>query len=86
MAELPFVSDHAVLRYLERSCGVPIEEIRRAIAKGCARGASVGAPCVRFAGGRVLVIEGRVVTTLNARVVPHWGVLLDLMGKGGDDG
>lgn len=63
------VTDHAVLRYLERVCGVETEAVRVAIADGCARGAEAGAPVIRFNGARFL-LRGHVVVTAIAD--EHW--------------
>lgn len=66
------VSDHAVLRYLERCCGLDVDAIRAAIGTGCARGAEAGAPVVRFGGARFLIRNNTVVTVLEGhRIVSH---------------
>ena len=44
--QLPYVSDHAVLRYLERAHGVPVEEIRVLLATSAAVGVTHNAPAV----------------------------------------
>jgi hypothetical protein len=44
------VTDHAVLRYLERVRGLDVEAIRQHIAKVCAGPAAMGASAVRAEG------------------------------------
>jgi hypothetical protein len=46
---LPFVSDHALLRYLERARGIDVELIRGHIALLCAPAAAAGARNYRAA-------------------------------------
>jgi hypothetical protein len=43
---LPRVSDHALLRYLERAGGFDVEGLRQEIAKACADAAKAGAVSV----------------------------------------
>lgn len=60
------VTDHAVVRYLERARGFDIEGVRRHIAETCAAGV-VGATCVRSEGVRFGITHndtGPVVTTV----------------------
>lgn len=58
------VSDHALLRYLERVLDVPVEQIRRSIlTDGVILGMALGAQSVRAEDHQV-VIQGRVVTTV----------------------
>lgn len=67
----PAVSDHAVLRFLERECGVPVEDIRDAIADGCARAhevVGVGRVSVRIGQVR-FQMEGGIVKTALPREV-----------------
>ncbi|WP_162246408.1 MULTISPECIES: hypothetical protein [unclassified Mesorhizobium] len=73
------VSDHAVLRYLERVVGLDIDSLRSEIAATCAR--SQGAPCVRTKVARYLVRGRYVVTVLNGRTVPHFDVLADIVRR-----
>lgn len=56
------VSDHAVLRYLERHHGIDVEQVRELIGQCCERGAKVGAPVVRVGKAR-FVLRGHVVVT-----------------------
>lgn len=75
----PRVTDHAVLRWLERSAEVDIEAVRAAIGGVCARGAGLGAPVVRFEGARFVLVNGVVVTTLGPRQRMGWDDLLKAM-------
>lgn len=67
MKPLPPVSDHAVLRYLERAHGVPVDAIRTALATSAAIGVAHGAPVVVLDRVRLVIIDGRVVTALDHR-------------------
>jgi hypothetical protein len=57
------VSDHAILRYLERAMNLNIEIVRGHIAHLCAAPAAYGAVCVRAEGLR-FELSGGVVTTV----------------------
>jgi len=69
------VSDHAVLRWLERVEGVNVHAIRRRIRNACRAGAEAGAAGVQLAGVRFVLATGAngtvVVTTLSRRLRPH---------------
>ena len=67
------VSDHAVLRYLERIVGLDIEGLRADIGQACQR--SAGAPCVRIGQARYIVRGSTVVTVLDGRALPAWEFL-----------
>lgn len=58
------VSDHAVLRYLERAMGLNIEMVRDHILSVCVAPASFGAVCVRSEGLRFEIVNGTVVTVV----------------------
>lgn len=64
---LPFVTDHALLRYLERAVGVNVELIREHIALICGPTANAGAK--NYHRGDVVYVyrDGAVVTVLNRR-------------------
>lgn len=62
------VTDHAVLRYLERAMGVDVEGIRRQIHEACRTGISVGAVSVKHGDVRFTIAGGRVTTTMVGRV------------------
>lgn len=74
MKRLPVVSDHAVLRYLEREHGVPVEGVRTLLALLAAGGDSDGTVIV---GRRVKIVlaNGMVVTTLKKRWTRHEDML-----------
>lgn len=66
---MTFISDHAVLRYLERAYGLDIEKIRAEIASpivvladGIGCGTVVGKN-----GVRITIVDGTVVTVLPKR-------------------
>lgn len=70
------VTDHAVLRYLERVLGVDVERLRQKMASSCER--HQGAPCVKVDGARMLIRNETVITTLSDDTVPHFDMLVDL--------
>jgi 2-keto-4-pentenoate hydratase len=57
-----YVTDHAVLRYLERVQGQPIQQVRAHIRKTCEAAYALQATCVRSEGHRFELIGNRVVT------------------------
>lgn len=63
------VTDHAVLRYMERAMGFNVEEVRTHIAAICAGAVSVRATCLRAEGVRFEIVGNRVVT-----VAPNGGI------------
>jgi hypothetical protein len=65
-----YVTDHAVLRYLERHHGFNMELIRDHIAGICAAPAAFGAVCVRAEGVRFEIANGNVVTVRPDSVLP----------------
>ncbi|HEY9212080.1 MAG TPA: hypothetical protein VIQ29_04405 [Ancylobacter sp.] len=67
---LPRVTDHAVLRYLERAEGINIEAIRRLIEKKVARGVDAGAVGVLVDGVRFVLRGDSVVTVLDRNWLP----------------
>ncbi|WP_333822840.1 hypothetical protein [Pinisolibacter sp.] len=56
------VTDHAVLRWLERVEGFDVEALRAEIGRAGAVGVEHGAGVVVVPGGKLIVYEGRVVT------------------------
>lgn len=58
------VTDHAVLRYLERFHGVNVEAVRAHIAATCQRGAETGARFVQWRHVRFVLDGSDVLTTL----------------------
>lgn len=66
--KLPMVTDHAVLRYLERVRGVDVDAARREMSVGVvAKAAEVFKNCVvkRGDGACFVIRDGRVVTVRN---------------------
>lgn len=65
------VTDHAVLRYLERAHGLDVEAVRRHIAERCATGAELRAASVIVERVKFVLAsahaETTVVTVLKAR-------------------
>lgn len=64
------VSDHAVIRYLERAKGIDIDVIRDEIARLCQRGLDHGA-CGVLIGGLEYRIAGWVVVTVQVPKSPE---------------
>lgn len=62
------VSDHAVLRYLERGLCVDIEGLRRRIGRRADRADAAGASAIVIDGLRYRVVEGCLVTVEPANV------------------
>ena len=61
---MAYVSDHAVLRYLERHCGIDIEAVRRRMTvKGIYTAADFGCRTVILGDGARLKLRGCVATT-----------------------
>lgn len=60
------VTDHALVRYLERVKGMDVEAIRRMIGRKVDRGVKQGASGV-ISGGMVYKLQGRTVVT----IAPH---------------
>lgn len=58
------VTDHAVLRYLQRAHGLDIQHFRDHIATLCANGARYGACAVAAENVKFVLVGGRVVTTV----------------------
>lgn len=57
------VTDHAVVRYLERALGIDVDAVRGEIARAVKRGIAEGASGVRV-GGLWFRLEGAVVVTV----------------------
>lgn len=63
----PIISDHAVIRFLERAYGLRdfITEVRSEIARGVEPAMDFGAPVAIVHGCRMVIVDGhRVVTAL----------------------
>jgi len=83
------VSDHAVLRYLERGHGVDIEAVRRHLAGYAVGAAELGAVAMRVENVRLFLREnalgdGRVLVTVATVGTPAMRVI-DLRQDRGDD-
>ena len=64
------VTEHAVVRYLERAMGFNIEAVRQHIADTCSGAAAAGAVCVRAEGLRFEIANNTVTTITPDRVAP----------------
>lgn len=64
------VSDHAVLRYMERAMSLNVEIVREHIASLCSQAAAAGAVCVRTEGVRFEICNNAVVTVTPDRTNP----------------
>lgn len=67
---LPHVTDHAVLRHLERVQGVDVEAVRAEISRRTERGVRFGASSVLVDGFRYVLRGGNVVTVLHRSRAP----------------
>ena len=68
MSERLDVSDHAILRYLQRAHGLDIEALRATLASALQRGADIGAPHVLYHGVRFVIRNGVVVTAMERKM------------------
>jgi hypothetical protein len=65
------VSDHAVLRWLERAEGLDVEKVRRKIRRLAYNAAEKGANAVKIGGVHIVLDRyGDVTTVLAAEMVP----------------
>lgn len=64
------VTDHSVIRYLERAMGLNVEIVRQHIASICAGPAAIGAVCVRAEGVRFEIANNAVTTVSPDHVNP----------------
>lgn len=64
------ITDHCVLRYLERAMGLNIDLVREHILTLCAGPASFGAVCVRAEGLRFEIAHNAVVTVAPDHQLP----------------
>lgn len=76
------VTDHAVLRYLERVGGFEIEALRREIARRISEAAPEGASAIVIEGHRFILredaVQGRTVTTV---LKADWSVSKEEKGQ-----
>lgn len=64
------VTDHALVRYLERAMGLNTEIVRHHIASICAGPAAIGAVCVRAEGVRFEIVNNVVTTVAPDQINP----------------
>lgn len=57
------ITDHAVIRFLERAYGLDVEAIRQEMANGAQPAIDFGAPCAIVHGVRLLIADGATVVT-----------------------
>lgn len=69
-----FVTDHAILRYLERAHGLDIEAVRNHIASLCATGAELGALAVKVESVKFVLVAAGPDTTVTTVVKRHWPI------------
>ena len=67
---LPQVTDHALVRYLERSRGLNVEAIRREIAQACVAAVRVGSLSFKTHDGAFQFRDGAVVSFTPASRYP----------------
>ena len=70
----PKISDHALLRFIERVDGIDVESARRRMqTDGLRRAVAVGLGSFRLGDVKLIIKDGRVITTLanNMRVKPE---------------
>ncbi|RWB50811.1 hypothetical protein [Mesorhizobium sp.] len=77
------VSDHALLRFMQRALDIDVEQLRGIMAECTHR--HHGAPCVRAIGARFLMINGRVVTVIKDDVVPSHTLLAGLTRRAAEE-
>jgi hypothetical protein len=64
----PYISDHAVLRYLERVHGIDVEAIRKTMMSPAVHAAvMIGGDTVKLSSGARLKLQGHVVQTVLSR-------------------
>ncbi|MAA97802.1 MAG: hypothetical protein CMN87_15515 [Stappia sp.] len=67
----PTVTDHAVLRYLERAHGLDVDAVRAHIAGRAMTAAELGALAVKIEGVRFVLAGRTVVTVIRRQWVPR---------------
>lgn len=63
----PIVTDHAMIRYLERVVGVDVDQHRRALEERVAQAVELGASALIGDGLRYVISGNRIVTVRPAR-------------------
>lgn len=80
-AQRPFITDHALLRYLERGIGIPVENYRKALEKLLAPAVAVGAS--RYSALDVtFALNGEKVTTVLPTASPSTAVIGSIRANG----
>lgn len=80
MSTLPVVSDHAVLRFLQRVQGIDIEKVREHIATTCAPAIAACATTLKADGAQYCFRNGAVITVRRATVNPCKTRIINLAG------
>lgn len=75
MSKLPPVSDHAVLRYAERICGLDVDGLRERIWQQARSAAGMGAEKTTVNGITFVIQKGVVVTVVSSTALPEPGPL-----------
>lgn len=78
------VTDHAVLRYLQRAKGFDIDAVRQHISQICMLGHAAGASSVKAEGVRFILHSACVITTEplgNGQTAPSRTAVRRLMGS-----
>lgn len=65
------VTDHALVRYLERAMGLNVELVREHILSICGGAAAFGAVCVRAEGLRFEIDGNRICTVTPDHLAPN---------------
>lgn len=61
----PYVTDHALLRYMERVMGIEVEKIREQMISETLRlGVEMGAASVKLGTGERMVLQGSTIVTV----------------------
>ncbi len=71
MSQRPFVTDHAVVRWLECIEQVDIEGLRRRLSDAAIVGIAYGAPSVLLGSGRLIIAERKVISVMHRQDVSH---------------
>ncbi|WP_048646584.1 hypothetical protein [Nitratireductor soli] len=72
MSDRLHVTDHAVLRYLERAHGLDVEAVRRHLAGRVAAGARLGAAAVTIENVKLVLRRNGVEVSVVTALKPGW--------------
>lgn len=80
----PFVhvTDHAVLRYLERAHGLDVDAVRRHLAGRAANAARLGAVGVTIENVKLVLVRDAGATSIVTAMAPRWPTRTGDGGKG----